>query len=419
MSDDHPPRTTAIVSLDGAVVRVDDLVFEDAAVAAYLAALQPQQLSDHLVRAIGLGVHGLMATSMQATVDTMRDEVRRILDTAGEAAEVCLSQAVDAGSATLAAQLDPEVRSSLTSRVFAELEQVHTSALAQLDPDRTDSHSARLVAAISEMLGPGGLLATRLEEALDSSEADSGLGRIMETLERRFQEMRDLVVGAQQREEEALRGTAKGRDFEDVVEQILRLQARAIGGCVVERTSAAGGTLGSQAKVGDFVVTLDNGRSIAVEAKNAARVSLGGPTGILAELDQAMDNRNADWGICVSHNEAFPAEVGSFNVYGNRILVVDPGDGVLTGVALRWASAAARADAAGDELIDTPRILERLDRIRDLTKHFSRSKKALSTAQGGLDSVREDLEAMRSSLIELADDITRELQAPAIDRKVA
>lgn len=407
------------MAIEGDVVSVTDLVFENSTVAAYLRDLPNEQLSEQLARAIGLGVHGLMATTMQATIDTMRDEVRRILDTVGEAAEERLSDAVDAGSATLAAQLDPEIRSSLTSRVFSELEQVHASALARLDPDRADSHSGKLVAAITEMLGPGGLLATRLEEALDSSEAERGLGRIVETLERRFQEMRDLVIGTQQRDEEALRGTAKGRDFEDVVEQILRSEARVLGGCVVERTSSNGGTLGSRSKVGDVVVTLESGINIAVEVKNAARIALSGPSGILTELDQAMDNRNADWGICVSRNEAYPAEVGSFNVYGNRILVVDSGDGTLTGVALRWAAAAAGASASGLDQIDTTRILERLDRIRDLSKHFSRSKKALTTAQNGLDSVREDLDVMRSSLVDLADDIARELRPPSADRRVA
>ncbi len=136
-------------------------------------------------------------------------------------------------------------------------------------------------------------------------------------------------------------------------------------------------------------------------------------------MARSMDNRNADWGICVSRNEAYPAEVGSFNVYGNRILVVDSGDGTLTGVALRWAAAAAGASASGLDQIDTTRILERLDRIRDLSKHFSRSKKALTTAQNGLDSVREDLDVMRSSLVDLADDIARELRPPSADRRVA
>jgi hypothetical protein len=166
-------------------------------------------------------------------------------------------------------------------------------------------------------------------------------------------------------------------------------------------------------------VTLGTGTNVVIEAKNTSRITLSGPTGILAELDQAMDNRNADWAICVSRNDAYPAEVGSFNVYGNRVLVVDPGDGTLTGVALRWIAAAAGAQAAGVDQVDAPKILERLERIRDLSRHFSRSKKALTTAQSGLDTIREDLDSMRSSLTELANDIERELQPPSGDRRVA
>jgi hypothetical protein len=316
--------------------------------------------------------------------------------------------------------LDPELRSSLTARTVAELEELHRATLARLDPDRTDSHTGKLVGAITDLLGPTGLLAQRLEEAFDSAEADHGLGRLLDTFEKRFQEMRDLVVGGQQRHQEAERGTAKGFEFEDELEAVLRHEARAMSGCVVERTGYVGGTLGSQAKVGDFAVVLPDGTRVAVEAKNTTRIGLAGTTGILSELDQAMDNRNATWAVCVSRGDAFPAEVGSFGIYGNRILVVDSGDGTLTRVALRWIAAANRAAAGATGAVDAGAALEKLDRIRGLAQHFSRSKKVLTSAQSGLDSVREELDSLRSDLLDLVDDLARALHPPVeVDRQVA
>ena len=91
----------------------------------------------------------------------------------------------------------------------------------------------------------------------------------------------------------------------------------------------------------------------------------------------------------------------------------------MTGVAMRWAAAAAGAAANSGEHVDTSIIVERLERIRDLAKHFSRSKKALSTAQSGLDTIRDDLDTIRGSLLELVDDIARELRPPVADRRVA
>ena len=420
-----PPASTtdlcgASIAIHDDSVSISGLVVTDSAVAQHLAATSPGQRAAELARAISIGVHGLAATTMRATVDDMKEQVRRIISTAADAAEAHLGDAVAAGRSELTAHLDPEVRSSLTARTVAELGELHQATLARLDPDRTDSYTGKLVGSITELLGPSGLRAQRLDEAFDSAEADHGLGRLLDTFERRFQEMRDLLVGEQQRQVEAQRGTAKGFDFEDELEELLRSEAHAMSGAIVERTGYVGGTLGAQSKVGDFAVVLPDGTRVAVEAKNTARIGLSGATGILAELDQAMDNRNAAWGICVSRGDSYPAEVGSFGIYGNRILVVDPGEGTLTRVALRWVAAAARSAAAGNGQVDSGAALEKLDRIRELAQSFSRSKKVLTSAQSGLDTVREELDALRSSLLDLVDEIARALQPPlVIDRQVA
>ncbi len=407
-----PQTITGTVTISGENVIVSDLTFFDPMVASHLGALPPERRAEELARAIGIGIHGLAATTMRATVDEMQQQVRRIIASAADAAETHLGTAVKAGQTELAAHLDPEVRSSLTARTVAELEELHRETLARLDPDRRDSHTGKLVGAISDLLGPGGLLAQRLEDAFDSAEADHGLGRLLDTFERRFQEMRDLLIGEQHRQEEAERGTAKGIEYEDVLEKVIRTEARSISGCVVERTGQVGGALGLQAKVGDFALSLPDGTRVAIEAKNVARIGLAGSTGILAELDQAMDNRKATWAICISRTDAFPAEVGSFAVYGNRILVVDSGDGTLTRIALRWVAAAARSSVAGHDQVDTVDALEKLARIRGLAQHFSRSKKVLTTAQSGLDTVREELDSLRSDLLDLVDEATRALKPP-------
>lgn len=416
---DTSPGNIAITVTEGEVI-VSDLVLTERAVVEHLRALAPEQRAPELIRAIGIGLHGLATATMRATVDEMETRVRNIITSAAVAAETCLDTAVNAGRSELAAQLDPEVRSSLTARAVAELEQVHQETLARLDPDRAGSHTAKLVGAVTEMLGPGGQLAQRLADVFDSTEAEHGLGRLLDSMDRRFLEIRDLLVGEHRRREEAARGTAKGIEFEDALEEILREEARSLTGCVVERTGSRSGTLGPDARVGDFVVTLPEGTRIAVEAKNASKITLGGSTGILSELDRAMGNRKATWALCVSHQEAFPHEVGSFGIYGNRILIVDQGDGTLTRVALRWIAAAVRGASLRDESVDTAGALDKLDRIRGLAQTFSRSKKVLATAQSGLETVRAELDSLRSELLDLVDDATRALQSRATTaRRVA
>jgi hypothetical protein len=93
----------------------------------------------------------------------------------------------------------------------------------------------------------------------------------------RFTELRDLIVHQHGVEEgratEAARGTAHGLAFEDRVEVWARGWANRVGGCVVERTGLAAGSIG---KVGDLVVTLPTGCRIAIEVKNQATIGLSG-----------------------------------------------------------------------------------------------------------------------------------------------
>ena len=405
------PASNNAVLVSGDRVTVSQLVLDDPAVAAYLASIPEPQRPDELIRAIGIGVHGLSTTTMRATIDEMQQQVQRIIATAAAAAERQVGSALAEGQAHLAAKLDPELRSSLIARAIAELSDLHESTLQRFDPERTDSHTARLLGAMSDLLGPQGQLAQRLAEVFDPASSDTGIGQLAESFERRFQELRDLMVGEQGRREEAERGTAKGIEFEDELDELLRDEARSMSGCIVERIGHAGGSLGTQTKVGDFLVTLPDGTRVVVEAKNACRVALTGNTGILTELDSAMDNRSAEWAVCISRRDAFPGEVGTFAVYGNRVLVVDPGDGVLTRVALRWVAAASRAARTDYDHVDRGAALESLSRIRDLAQHFSRSKKVLAGAQSSLETVRDELDGLRTQLLDLVDSAVRSLHA--------
>jgi hypothetical protein len=112
----------------------------------------------------------------------------------------------------------------------------------------------------------------------------------------------------------------------------------------------------------------------------------------------------------VSARESFPREAGTFAVYGHRILVVDEGGDGLLAIALRWAQAALAAanDGTADGL-DASLVVDRLDRIRELSRQFVSSRKSLTTARSGLDAVHDSLGAMRVALLEIVDEIAREV----------
>lgn len=313
-------------------VRID-LTVRDGVLADFLTSRQEAGWADEIANVLAVGVRGLTTMGAGATVKGVGEEIERLLQSVTSTTEARVKEIIDTSGAALAGSLDPAIRSSVTARALGEIEAAHRDVLSRLDPDRADSHTARLIADLSAMLGPEGLLQERLAETFDPGADESVMSRLVSTIDLRFREMRELIVGTSKRNEEAARGTAKGLEYEGDVVADLRTMAAEIGGCTVEATGRVTGALDPLAKVGDAVLTLPDATRVAIEAKNVADITLTGKDGILDELDRAMANRAADWGVCVSKRDAYPNEVGALGIYGKRILIVDDGDGVLLRVA--------------------------------------------------------------------------------------
>ena len=401
----------AHVSSDGHITKIDGLVSEDPALAALLAANREAEW-EHLVgRAVAVGARGLLTMGVDVGLSAVRDQVRREVDEATGQAEARVKAMLETAERGYREQLDPELRSSLLSRSLREFHQWQQTFFASMDVDQAGSLGGRLVSRLEELVGRGGMVEAQLAAALDPAADGSALATVRNEVLAEIRELRDAVHADRGRRDEADRGTRKGFDFEDVVEERIRAWAAGVGGCVVERTSHEGGELGREALVGDVVVTLPDGCRVVIEAKNTARITLGGQ-GILKELDRAMSNRRADIAICVSAGEAFPAEVGTFAIYGNRILVVDGGTDSLLDVALRVAVLlATAAGAAGGDGIDRAGMLDQLDRIRQLATRFSSTKRALTEAQNGIELAKQGIDALRSELIDLTESASQEVAA--------
>ena len=397
------------VEIDATRVRLQ-VTIDDAVLAEHLRALAPDERPSEVARVLTVGVRGLATMGMTASVAHVGDEVERVLTDVADIAEGRVADLLTAHRELMLQSLDPAVKTSWSAKTILEIRDLHAELLAGLDPSNRSGHTGRLIDEMQTLLGPGGLLERRLDEALDPASDDSGLAKLQALVERRFAELRDAVVGDRARLEEAARGTAKGFDFEDRVEHLLRSEAERLGGCTVEATGTVAGSLSAVAKVGDFVLELASGPRVVVEAKNAARIQLTGKRGILAELDEALANRDADFAICVAGSvDAYPAEVGVLGVYGNRLLVADDGSGITVQAAVRWAVAAVRASAASESTFDPAVLGDGLLRIKELATRLSNLKRSLATIRSGVDQVRNDVDAVRGELLDHVDDLSRAL----------
>ena len=402
----------AHVSTDGHMIKIDGLVTEDRALATLLGASDEAEWPAVVERALAVGSHGLATMGLDVGLDTVRDEVRREVEHATSQAEARVAEMLRAAELAYSEQLDPEIRSSLLSKSLREFQAWQESFFNRMDVDQVGSLGGRLVARLEGLVGSGGTLEAQLAAALDPTADGSALAALRHEMITEIRDLRDALHAERGRRSEAEKGTQKGFLFEDAIEDRARTWAAGVGGCQVERTSTEGGSLGREALVGDLVVVLADGGRVVIEAKHTARITLTGADGILCELDRAMTNRDSEIAICVSAQEAFPGEVGSFGLYGNRILVVDDGTGSMFDVALRVANLLLSSARPTDgETIDRAAVLDQIDRIHKLAKRFSSSKRTLTEAQNSIDLAKEGLDSLRFELIELAEAAAHEVRS--------
>lgn len=400
------------MDLSDDAVRLDAFEIEDATVRAVLARVPADARAETVRRMLGIGARSILETSVGVDLAAIDERVLLAIEQSTQAAEVTVRELMSEAERSIRSNLDPDTRTSVMARALSEFTGVQASIASAVDPARADSHVAGLLRSLTDMLGPGGELESRLRAAFDPATEDSGLASFRRDVDQRFTELRELLAEQRGRRDEAAIGTRKGFKFEDIVEERLRLLARSRG-AVVTRTSNLPGSI-SECLVGDFVLTLENGTTIVIEAKNAARVGLDGAGGILTELDRAMSNRGASIAICVSATDAFPTEVGTFGVYGNRVLVVDDGEGSMLEVAVRWAALlTSQAERSGGH-IDVDSLREQTDRLRRLTRTFSTHRRALTDSIEAIGRVRDGYDELRRDVLLHIDEIEFELdRSPA------
>lgn len=370
------------IDLNNGTVRIDQFETADPAVVGLLTGVEHGPERERLVsNALSTGARGLMSMGLGIRVEDL---------------EARLRSAAEAAAAETLGQLEAAVM-----RAARGLE-------AGIDLGRSGSHSSVFLGELQALLGPQGRLLAGLRAALDPL-GDSPLAQAFSGVRSELAHLRDDIVRNQGRVEESARGTAKGVDFEVRLEATLRQIARGIG-AVVEHTARSAGNLSSLSVVGDYLLLLPDGRKVAVEVKNQQSINLTGKNGILAELDRAMTNRSAQAGLCISALDAYPAEVGAFNVYGSRVLVVDDGEGTMITAALRWLMLTGESLNDGDDSIDVGAIGEGLERLRGTCQRFVNTRSALTEVTKSVTKVSEGLGEMRDEVLAIVDDLIRSIR---------
>jgi hypothetical protein len=230
--------------------------------------------------------------------------------------------------------------------------------------------------------------ATRQEQQLE------GMREQMVALKLELQKLhaeKDKALGVAA---ELERSTAKGRPYEEAVADAVDAIARGQG----DDCDAVGDLRGLGGRKGDVVVDIDGcsgsprGR-IVFEAKNS-RTSR---NEALAELEEAMATRSADYGVWVVPSEdKLPARAPALReVGGDKLFVVfDEVDDLPLTVAYSLARARvlmARGDASG---VDALALRGEVERALGALEDVRRIKVQLTNASSGIEEARRILDGM-------------------------
>jgi molybdopterin converting factor small subunit len=195
---------------------------------------------------------------------------------------------------------------------------------------------------------------------------------------------------------EHARSTAKGRPYEEAVAEAVDAIARGHG----DDCDAVGDLRGAGGRKGDVVVDVDgcSGASrgrIVFEAKHSRRSR----KEALAELEAAMAQRAADYGVWVVPSEdALPARAaGLREIGGDKLFVVyDPEDGSRLALEVAYSLARARVLMAAGEAdgLDAVALRAELERAVGGLEEGRRIRQQLTHAANGVEAAREILDAM-------------------------
>ncbi|MGB9961655.1 restriction endonuclease [Halobacterium sp. MBLA0001] len=269
---------------------------------------------------------------------------------------------------------------------------------------------------LDEELGEDG---ERIQKALDPDTEGTPTYRLKRTLQDQIQDLRDKIeeqATAEETEEEIRqRTTLKGDDFEDTVENMLSDLVYNTSN-EVEYTGDTNGEISGR-KVGDFVITLnDTGQRIVVEAKSDSGYS---QRDIKEELADAVENRDADYGIVVFECESYiPDKVGYFHEFDSERLSValketeddDVEPGFLR-IAYNWArTRAVQGYVDSGTAFDPEAIQNAVSEVSDSIDRFSTIRKKTTSIRKTANEIDEELEEIEGEVKSELADIRTEIQ---------
>ena len=310
--------TQARITVTRDTIDIDELRLTDAALAAFVSETPEADRPALAERALRIGLLTLANAGVSLSADVVKAEFERLTDRM----EATQKRAAEALANTLRenfADVDGRLPRTL-ERFLGDDGQLRRITRDLFDENQRESALGKLNEILGKYFDGDG---SRLAHLLDPTRAGSPLhqfrGEVTDEFRRLSERITALEEAKRARAEERARGTAKGADFEDALEERLGAMARGLGD-LVDLCGTEGGDA-MLSKKGDLVITIDPTRTrgtslrIVVEAKDRS-MPLNRMT---TELADARVNRSAVVALAVFTPHSAPSSVSPFALFGQDV----------------------------------------------------------------------------------------------------
>jgi len=285
------------------------------------------------------------------------------------------------------------------------VEKEFNSLLSKLEnmfnPSLETSYLGKLASLLKEYFDKGGTV----ENIFDPTTEDTPLGKLRKEILQEIKDLRDQITKKKAEEEIVEITPLKGYDFEDECEEILsEFVSKQMGDILERKGNEIGNLQGS--KAGDFVITLSKhpDKKIVIETKDRNNLNL---PQIINNLEEAMKNRNAVYGIFVSkYKESLPQQIGWFNEYRGNMLVCALGSKEndiffpeILNIAYQWAKLRVEKQISiKEEAFES--IAEGIKEIEEKLNTFSQIKTQCTNIKNNAEKIEKLANNLRKSIKE-------------------
>ena len=250
----RPPSGQPLVRVEGERLLIERLVVSDAALASFVGQRSADDQAEMVERALRIGLLALQDAGVSLDVDLVRREFEQMVSRAQSVSDRA-AEALDGVLRSNFGDEDGRLPRTL-ERFLGDKGQLRRFVDELFDEGRRDSAIGRMRDLLGRYFDGD---ASRLGQLLDPTRLGSPLYQFRAEVADGFNKLNErltaIEAAAAARAAERSRSSAKGVDYEALLEELLAGQLRGRGD-TLERTAAEAGDV-IRSRKGDFVITVD------------------------------------------------------------------------------------------------------------------------------------------------------------------